>query len=68
MITPVATFQNGETLIQNALYVQNGEGASSVKNSFMMVNHDQHNHAWGNDRMCASGHIATCGSILLLMD
>ena len=30
MITPVAMLQNGETSIQNVLYVQNGEGASRV--------------------------------------
>ena len=30
MITPVAMLQNGETLIQNVVYVQNSEGASRV--------------------------------------
>ena len=30
MITPVAMLQNGEISIQNAVYVQNGEGSSKV--------------------------------------
>ena len=31
MITSIAMLQNGETSIQNAVYVQNGEGACRVK-------------------------------------
>ena len=30
MISSVAMLQNGETSIQNAVYIQNGEGASKV--------------------------------------
>ena len=68
MITPVAMFQNGETSILNAMYIQNGGGASRVKKNSMMMKHYKHNHAMGKDSMCASGHIATWCSILLLVD